>query len=192
MKRKQILCTSAMLIVVALSSCKKDKNDANNNGGTGAKNQVTYTINGGTFNHQAITINANPNAMENGALSGSLDYLKINLDDAPADNTSSPKWALDIAFDKVGTGTANVNDPITNTTQGADKRVYFLLQVQVNGQTKYLTSSTTDPDQTPGTITVTKFESVGGTVEGTFEGTLQDGSDTYIITGGHFVVTRKS
>jgi hypothetical protein len=192
MKTKQFLFTCALLIAVTLSSCKKDKNDSNNSGGTGAKNQVTYTIDGGTFNHQLITINSDPKALENGAVSGSLKYLKINLDDAAADNTTGPKWALDIAFNKVGTGTANVNDPITNSTLGADKRVYFLLQVQVNGQTKYLTSSITAPGQTPGTITVTKFESVGGTVEGTFEGTLLDDNVTYTITKGHFVVTRKA
>lgn len=155
------------------------------------KNLVTYTIDGGAFHHQLITIKSDPKAIENGAFTGA--YLKINLDDATADSKSSPNWTLDIAFNKVGTGTAKVNDPInTGSRIGVDKRVYFLLQVQVNGKNKYLNSSSSSPDKTPGTVTITKFGSVGGTVEGNFEGTLKGSDGMYTITGGHFVVTRKS
>lgn len=159
--------------------------------GQAGKNQVTFTIDGGTFHHQLITINSNPKAAENGAwtsFAGS-SYLKINLDDAPGDKTTSPKWDIDIAFNHVGTGTAKVNDPIANAR--IDHRVYFLLQVQENGKNKYLQSSSTSPDQTPGTITITKLGPVGGTVEGNFEGTLKGADGMYTITGGHFVATRK-
>ena len=195
MKRKHFLFTAALLMAVSLVSCKKDdKNSDDKNPGSGpmVKGLVTYTINGGSFNHQAITINSESKAIENGAFSGNSGYLKINLDDAPADNTTNPKWGLDIAFNHVGTGTAKVNDPITKNTTHVDTRVYFLLQVQEKGKNKYLMSSSTAPAQTPGTINITKFESVGGTVEGNFEGTLIDGNVTYTITGGHFVAYRKS
>jgi hypothetical protein len=156
-----------------------------------SKNLVTYTIDGGTFHHQKITINSDPKAMQDGAFSGK--YLKINLDDAPANSNARPKWTLDIAFNKVGTGAAKVNDPIPNTTMAVDTRVYFLLQVQVDGKTKYLMSDIKEPATTPGTIKITKLGPVGGTVEGTFEGKLKGSKDTeYTITEGHFVVTRKS
>jgi hypothetical protein len=155
------------------------------------KNLVTYTIDGGSFHHQQITIHSDPKAIENGAFSGA--YLKINLDDASADGKTTPKWGLDIAFNKVGTGIAKVNDPInTGSRVAVDKRVYFLLQVEVNGKNKYLTSSSSSPDKTPGTVTITKLGSVGGTVEGTFEGKLKGADGIYTITDGHFVVTRKS
>jgi hypothetical protein len=162
--------------------------------GQSEKNLVTYTIDGGVFHHQQITIHSDPEAMENGAMSGNFGYLKINLDDAPrdkSDKSTGPKWSLDIAFSHPGTGTAKVNDPITNTRMRGDKRVYFLLQVQVNGKTKYLNSDTKEPEKTPGTITITRFGPVGGTVEGNFEGTLKGADGIYTITGGHFVVIRK-
>lgn len=155
------------------------------------KDLVTYTIDGGTFRHQQITIHSDPKAMQDGAFSGK--YLKINLDDASADSKTGPKWTLDIAFNKVGIGKAKVNDPISTTSIAVDTRVYFLLQVQVDGKTKYLMSDGKYPDKTPGTITITKLGPVGGTVEGTFEGKLKGSKDTeYTITGGHFVATRKS
>ena len=152
------------------------------------KDRVTYTIDGGSFHHQLITINSDPTLRENGAftsIAGST-YLKINLDDNTAGNKTGPKWGLDIAFSKVATGTAKVNEPIANAR--IDHRVYFLLHVQINGETNYLMSDSKKADQTPGTITITKL---GSTVEGTFEGKLRDKGITYTITGGHFVATRK-
>jgi hypothetical protein len=159
--------------------------------GQAGKNFATYTIDGGDFHHQVVTINSNPKAMENGAwtsFAGS-NYLKINLGDSTPEETEGPKWSLDIAFNRIGTGTAKVNDPIENAR--IDHRVYFLLDVQINGQSYWLMSDSKKPAQTPGTITITKLGPVGGTVEGAFEGKLIGHNITYTVTGGHFIVTRK-
>ncbi|MBB6126499.1 hypothetical protein [Mucilaginibacter lappiensis] len=157
-----------------------------------AKNQVTYTIDGGAFHHQLITINSDPKVMENGAWTNiaGRTYPKINLDDKSMNSKKGPNWAVDIVFNKVGTGTAKVNDLIANGL--LDHRVYFILQVLVNGETKFLSSDSEKPAQTPGTITITKFGPVGGTVEGNFQGTLINNDIKYTITGGHFVTGRKS
>jgi hypothetical protein len=191
--KKLLLLFVTGTALLAMSCKKDDKNatpdDQNPGSGQAVKNLVTYTIDGGTFHKQQITINADPKALQNGAFSGK--YLKVNLEDASADDKTSSKWALDIAFNKVSTGTAKVNDPIANSN--VDTRVYFLLQVQDGGKTKYLMSDIDAPATTPGTIKVTKLGSVGGTVEGDFEGKLTDSKDVvYTITAGHFVVNRKS
>ncbi len=155
------------------------------------KDKVTYTIDGGTFHHQLITINSNPKLFENGAFTSTAgrSYLKINLDDNTVGNTAGPKWEVVIAFNRVGTGSAKVNDPIPNGM--IEHRVYFLLQVQVDGKERLLMSESKKPDQTPGTITITKVDALGGIAEGTFEGKLIDNHITYTITGGHFVATVK-
>ncbi|MBB6111980.1 hypothetical protein [Mucilaginibacter lappiensis] len=157
------------------------------------KNLVTYTIDGGAFHHQQITIHADPKGVENGAMSGpTVGYTKINLDDAaPGDRTTGPKWDLDIAFSQVGTGTAKVGEPLTGSHNHVDRQVYFRLQVQSEGKNKYLGADHNDPSKTPGTIRITKFGSVGGTIEGDFEGTVKGSDGLYTITGGHFVATRK-
>ena len=154
------------------------------------ENLITYTIDGGTFHHQLITLNFDPKLTQKGALSVTPGYLKIYLDDATKDDDDAQKWALNIAFNHSGTGTAKVNDPITDAKPGEDKRVYFVLQVQVNGKNRNLSPTITTPNQTPGTITITKFGPVDGTVEGNFEGKLKSAGETYTITGGHFIVKR--
>ena len=154
------------------------------------KDLVTYTIDGGTFHHKLITIKPDPKAPQNGAYSRT--YLKLSVDNAPANDITKATWSFALTFNKAGTGTAKVNDPIVNKANMiADTRVYFLLHVDGNGETKNLYSRASDPDKTPGTITITKFGPVGGTVEGTFEGKLKGSDGIYTITGGHFVVTRK-
>lgn len=153
------------------------------------KNQVTYTIDGGVFHHQLITLNFDAKSKQKGALAVTPGYLKIYVDDDPS-NDDEQKWAINIAFNHAGTGTAKVNDPITNAKPGEDKKVYFVLQVQVNGKDRNLNPTLTTAGATPGTITITRFGPVGGTVEGTFEGKLKSAGETYTITQGHFVVNR--
>ncbi|MBB6111984.1 hypothetical protein [Mucilaginibacter lappiensis] len=195
MKTKHFLFTSALLMAVTLISCKKDKSDSNNsnnnnNGGNGGNAQVSYTINGGSFQNQLISFNANPKSTGNG-VDASSGWIKLYIDDAPSDDADS-KFALTLGFNKAGTGTAKVYDPITNAT-GNDKGavVSFNLQLQQNGGSMVVGRSTDFPKTTPGTITITKFGPVGGTVEGTFEGTVMDIAGVkYTITGGHFSVTR--
>ncbi|NHA03520.1 hypothetical protein G7092_06935 [Mucilaginibacter sp. HC2] len=160
--------------------------------GQAGKNQVTYTIDGGTFHHQQITINADPKVMENGAFTNTVgNYLEINLGDKAMNIKNGTKWGLNIVFNKASTGTAKVNDPIPKGV--LDHQVYFTLEVQVNGETKFLGVDLQKPAKTPGTITITRFGSVGGTVEGNFQGTVTDAAGIkYTITGGHFVAGRKS
>ncbi|MBB6126500.1 hypothetical protein [Mucilaginibacter lappiensis] len=155
------------------------------------KDWVTYTIDGGAFHHQLITINSDPKAFWIGAFTSNAGsaYLKIGLDDNPVNNPTGAKWAVVIAFNRVGTGTAKVNEPIPNAL--VDHRVYFLLKVETDGKERLLMSESKKPAQTPGTITITKVETIGGTAEGTFEGKLIDNHITYTITGGHFVATVK-
>ncbi|MBB6112196.1 hypothetical protein SAMN05421821_117149 [Mucilaginibacter lappiensis] len=153
------------------------------------KNQVSYIIDGGVFHHQLITLNFNAESTQKGALAVTPGYLKIYVDDAETEDDAQ-KWALNIAFNHAGTGTAKVNDPITNAKPGEDKKVYFVLQVQANGKDKTLSPMLTTPNQTPGTITITRFGPEGGTVEGTFEGKLKSAGETYTIISGHFVVNR--
>ena len=161
--------------------------------GQAGKNQVTYTIDGGTFHHQLITINADPNERENGAwtnIAGST-YLQVNLSDKVINNKKGSNWGLNMVFNKVSTGTAKVNDPIPKGV--LDQQVYFTLQVQVNGGIKFLGIDLEKPAKTPGTITITRFGSVGGTIEGNFQGTVTGTEGIkYTITGGHFVASRKS
>lgn len=159
--------------------------------GQAGKNQVTYTIDGGTFHHQQITINADPKVMENGAFINTVgNYLEINLSDKAMNIKNGTKWGLNIVFNKASTGTAKVNDPIPKGV--LDHQVYFNLEVQVNGETKFLGIDLQKPAKTPGTITITRFGSVGGPVEGNFQGTVTDAACIkYTITGGHFVATVK-
>jgi hypothetical protein len=194
MKKTQFLIAFALLIAVTLASCSKDKNDANNgnNNNNPGKDSVTFTINGGTFKNKVITIHADSKQPQNGAFAGNSGYLKINLTDTPPGGTSV-KYALDIAFPHAATGKANVNDPITNSIPGnMDKTAYFLLQLQENGANRILDRDHDSPKQTPGTISITKCDSVNGVVEGDFQGTLVDNDVKYVITKGHFVATRKS
>lgn len=88
----------------------------------------------------------------------------------------SPKTRLDdgiqIAIRPMGTGTYPVNYPLGATFSISYKGVgYVGLQ---------------------GTITVTRYDAVGGWVEGTFEGTAnsQDGTKTISVTKGVFKVKR--
>ncbi|NHA03518.1 hypothetical protein G7092_06925 [Mucilaginibacter sp. HC2] len=123
----------------------------------------------------------------------SAGYLKLYIDDASSENADS-KFALVLIFNKLGTGTAKVFDPVSNAT-GDDKGavVCFTLGLPQNKGSLFLTRSLNFPAHTPGTITITRFGSVGGTIEGTFEATLIDLSRVkYTITGGHFVTTRKA
>jgi len=195
MKKNQFLIAFALLIAVTLASCSKDKNDANNGNNTGksSNDSVIYTINGGTFTNKVITFHSDSKQAQNGAFVGNSGYLKINLTDTPPGGTSV-NTALDIALPHAATGKTNVSDPITNNIPGGvlDKKAYFLLQLQENGANRILDWDHNTPTQTPGTITVTKFESVNGVVEGDFQGTLVDNNVKYVITKGHFVVTRKS
>ena len=187
MKTKQFLFTSALLMAVTLISCKKAKSDSNNNN-NGGNAQVSYTINGGSFHNQLISFNTNPKSTDSGA-DASQGYLIISIDDAPPGDAGS-QHALVIGFDKAGTGTANVYKPIPNAT-GDDKgaMVGFALGLP----SYYLSRSTVNPKDTPGTITITKFGSVGEPVEGTFQGTVMDIAGVkYTISGGHFVITRKA
>ena len=151
------------------------------------KGEVSYTINGGKFHNQSVSFSANPKAMSSFAgVSGG--YMKIYIDDAPSADADS-KYALVMIFNKAGTGTAKVFDPINNAT-GEDKGAVVCFTLGLPSY--FLSRSLNFPKHTPGTITITKFGSVGGTVEGTFEGTLTDLAGTkYTITGGHFVVIRR-
>lgn len=151
--------------------------------GQAGKNQVTYTIDGGTFHHQQITINADPKVMENGAFINTVgNYLEINLSDKAMNIKNGTKWGLNIVFNKASTGTAKVNDPIPKGV--LDHQVYFNLEVQVNGETKFLGIDLQKPAKTPGTITITRFGSVGGPVEGNFQGTVTDAACIkYTING---------
>ena len=188
MKTKQFLLTSALLIAGALISCKKDNSDSNNNNNNnGANTDVSYTINGGTFKNQLITFNSNPNSTNSGA-DASQGYLKISIDDATSDDADS-QHALTIGFEKAGTGTSSVYKPIPNAT-GDDKgaAVGFSLELP----SYYLSRSTVNQKDTPGTVTITKFGAIGEPVEGTFEGTVMDIAGVkYTISGGRFKITRK-
>ena len=193
MKKTNFLFTSALLIAVSLVSCsKKDDNGSNtNNGGSDVKSLVTFTINGGSFKKDTpITLNnLDTKSLQNGAFSGNSGYLKINIDDAT--DKTAPKWGIDIAVQHAGTGETNVGSAITNNV-GIDKQAYLLVEIQENGATKTLQWDHQTPTKTPGTIKVTKFESVGGTVEGNFQGTFLNAGITYAITNGHFITGRKS
>lgn len=195
MKKTQLLIAFVLLIAVTLASCSKDKNDANNgnNNNNPGKDSVTFVINGGTFTNKLITFHSDSKQPQNGAFTGNSGYLKINFTDAPPGG-SVITTGLDIALPHAATGKTNVGDPINNTIPGnIDKQAYFLLQLQDNGANKYLNWDHKAPTQTPGTITITKFGSVNGVVEGDFQGTLLDSKNVkYIITKGHFVATRKS
>jgi hypothetical protein len=197
MKKTQLLIAFALLISVALASCSKDKNDAGNSSNNNPGNDsVTYIINGGSFVNKHISFHSDPKQNQNGASAGHIGYLKINLTDTPPGG-STVTQGLDIAYPQATTGTANVNDPITNIYPGTtDKHAYFLLQLQENGKNKILDRDSENPINTPGKINITKCESVGGVVEGDFSGTVSDGTGSnapkYTITKGHFVVTRKS
>ncbi|MBB6111986.1 hypothetical protein [Mucilaginibacter lappiensis] len=194
MKKTHFLIAFALLIAVTLASCSKDKNDANNgnNNNNPGNDSVTFVINGGTFKNKVITFHADSKQAQNGAFVGNSGYLKINLTDTPPGGTSV-NTTLDIALPHAATGKTNVSDPITNNILGGiDKKAYFLLQLQENGDNRILDWDHKTPTQTPGTITVTKFESVNGVVEGDFQGTVVDNYVNYVITKGHFVATRKS
>lgn len=160
--------------------------------GQTGKNIVTYTIDGGTFHHKLVTFSANPKSASSG-VDASAGYLKLYIDDAPSEDADS-KFAFVLIFNKLGTGTAKVFDPVSNAT-GDDKGavVCFTLGLPQNKGSLFLTRSLNFPAHTPGTITITRFGPVGGTIEGTFEATLIDlGRVKYTITGGHFVITRKA
>ena len=192
MKTKQFLLTSTLLIAVALISCKKAKSDSNNNGGSGGKNQVSYTINGGTFHNQPMFFSSDPKATDNGAIVSGPNYLQIKFTDAPPGGDANAKNFFALAFNKTANGTANVYTPIP-TDDSDDIVVAFGLFLQQNGKRLVIGQSDKNPKDTPGTITITKFESVGGTVEGTFKGTLIDATGVkYTITNGSFVAIRRA
>jgi len=180
MMKKNIQLLTVLMVLLIISCSVRAQ---------AGKNQVSYIIDGGVFHHQLITLNFDSKSKQKGALAVTPGYLKIYVDDDPTDD-GAQKWALNIAFNHAGTGTAKVNDPITNAKPGEDKKVYFALQVQAKGKDNTLSPILTTPNQTPGTITITRFGPEGGTVEGTFEGKLKSAGETYTITGGHFVVNR--
>ena len=162
------------------------------------KNMVTYTIDGGAFHHQLVNITYDSKMIRNGVrIRPGANYIKINLEDTSVSAEGEPIWFFNVAFNHLGTGTAKINDPITSPLPADDKQVNIRLGALTNGNTKYMTTLIPDHaptlNKTSGKITITRFGPVQGTIEGTFECKLIDENLViYTVTGGHFVVTRKS
>jgi len=134
-----------------------------------------------------VAFNSNPQKTDSGA-DASQGYLIVYIDDAPSDNAAAPH-ALVLAFDKAGTGTANINKPILNA-KGDNKGA--MVSFGLDLPSVHVGVSKINPKDTYGTVTITKFGAIGQPIEGTFEGTVVDAANVkYTISRGHFIVFRK-
>jgi hypothetical protein len=146
------------LLLITLESCKKDKETpAPIN--TGANEKLRFTLNGDGYSNQSVVLTA-----------GSTSSVALG-----GYSTSEDKTGLSIVG-TMGTGKSVVTTIVFNGKStgtfplGADDdsgEAYVLVQITENSSEKqYVTVANA------GTLTVTKYDNVGGNIEGTFTGTL--------------------
>lgn len=186
-----------LLIIFASSACKKSNN---NNSDTGANNggeaTASFVIDGDIYENQQITINGVGNIRENGATySSKWKYTSAVVGDRPKEGVDN-KNRLGIYIDGNQTGTQTSGKPFADR-DGVQDFVNFQLDLtNPDGeQITYGYDQTGEAEtQTPGSITITKYEDVNGTVEGNFEGTLMNviNGELVHITKGHFKMQRNA
>ncbi len=182
-----------LLVFSAISACKKDDNPANNGGGSGGEG--TFTINGAGINNQTYTVpSAFPGLPFNTFAYGSFNTkgnvtALINSGVAQGDTAGAV-----VAIGFLGNQTGNFQNA----------SVPRVIIVVVGGRS--FVGGFESPEQGSPTLSgttfnlnVTRYEAVGGKIQGSYTGTLREasgstgnlGTATITITG-NFNVQRLS
>jgi len=184
-----------ILILFVSAACKKS-NSNNSNTGTnnGGEATASFVIDGDIYKNQQFTIDGVGNIRENGATYNSKwKYTSVVVGDRPEEGVDN-KNRLGIYIDGNQTGKQTSGKPFADR-DGVQNFVNFQLDLtnQDGEQITYGYDQAGETEtQTPGSITITKYENVNGTVEGDFEGTLMNviNGELVHITKGHFKVQR--
>lgn len=194
-KKSLVIATAALLCFTA---CDKDDNTPNPPGEGEATGEITFTVNGDGYNNQTFTLKARnrPSGFE-----GAIHFPDLYNTHGRAgangyEDEKGPENECNILFggNKTGKYSCGVRFPHPDP-DSASGRTNFQLILHRNGEyNAYLFNFGIYEEPTEGSITVTKYESIGGIIEGTFVGTLlntSDGKETKLkVTNGHFSLKR--
>ena len=190
MQKNKALCRAAAFMTAILflnSSCKK--NNADSSGGNTGQATVSFTVDGDGMVNQSVTINAAAGSTGNESIYNSKWNFTHGV---VADNKTKFSFYTNgqqTGQQKLGTDFSNTNGPFTNVS-------IILEMVEADGtQRTYIYEDKTyagNPLPPGSNINITKYEEVGGSVEGDFQGALFNNENLAIIklSNGHFKIPR--
>jgi hypothetical protein len=149
------------VLLIGMESCKKDNETPvpNPNPGGGTEEKISFTLNGDGFNNQAYAINSSSTSVVAlGSYSPTQNYTGLSI---AGNNSATKSITTVIAFKGSQTG---------NFALGANEnedQAHLILQIKDGGVEKQYVST-----ENAGTLKITKYENVGGKIEGSFSGTL--------------------
>ncbi len=204
--KKHLLNASvlALVLVTGLTSCKKNATDSPAEPGN-KRGEVSFTVDGDGFLGKQITI---PYIAGDSVHPGtSVHFVRENDTYLTAGNasvvdpsTGQPANDFTMFFYGAETGKQEAGYQFPNPQPTSATYTNFQLNLTLNGKSRfylYNNHNSVWTIDTPGSITVTKYEAPGGRIEGDFEGTLLNydtdtGETTTIkITNGHFWFIRE-
>jgi hypothetical protein len=174
---KRVCATAAVifssLLAVALFSCSNPSQPAE------LEDHIRFTLNGSVDYYYKAGPSGTPTSPSGGTVDlnglpvaykyGSINWVTASASDFSHSNTPAPAVSrIWLSFDEFSTGS-------------------FILGEGLDG-VLWLNESTTIEDKTV-SLTITRFEAVGGRIEGSFSGTVTDGSVVSTISNGQFSVT---
>jgi hypothetical protein len=169
-----------LLFFSAVSACKKDDNPAGS--GTGGGGGNSFTINGSGWNNVTYTVPSatSPDSSSNPFALGYFiteDSATAVLNVGVVNGSDSTK--VQIAFQSKQTGTFQGNSTVVRVIQVSSRGRNF-----VGGRVPEGVVPNTTAD-----LNVTRYEAVGGRIQGSYTGTLRElvglsfGNETITITG---------
>jgi hypothetical protein len=169
-----------LLFFSAVSACKKDDNPAGS--GTGGGGGNSFTINGSGWNNVTYTVPSatSPDSSSNPFALGYFiteDSATVVLNVGVVNGSDSTK--VQIAFQSKQTGTFQGNSTVVRVIQVSSRGRNF-----VGGRVPQGVVPNTTAD-----LNVTRYEAVGGKIQGSYTGTLRElvglgfGNETITITG---------